>query len=172
MEEQVIWRSVEGYEGLYEVSNTGFVRSVRRATTRGRILKGVPDKNGYLHVSLSAGNVRRRFSIHRLVAKAFVPGQTELKNTVNHKNEVKNDNRAENLEWCTSGYNTRYMGGIERRAKKRRIPVIAYSENEIKVFDSIVKAAKELGVSHGDISGCLRKYRGRKSLKGYRFERG
>lgn len=172
MEEQVIWRPVEGYEGLYEVSNTGNVRSVRRAATKGKILKGVSDKDGYLHVSLSADNVRRKFRIHRLVAEAFVPGHTEENNTVNHKNEIKDDNRAENLEWCTSGYNTRYMGGVERRAKKRRIPVIAYSENEIRVFDSIAKASKELGVSHGDISGCLRNYRGRKTLKGYRFERG
>lgn len=172
MEKIERWKPVHGFEDLYEVSDQGRVRSLKRATTNGKLLKGVLDKDGYIRVHLSAGKKGKTIPVHRLVAIAFVPGRTEEKSIVNHLNENKVDNRASNLEWCTSGYNTRYGGGISKRAKKRRIPIQAISKEGIWSFESITEASSKLGISHGNISGCILGYRGRKTAKGYTFAKG
>jgi hypothetical protein len=91
------WKAIKGYEGLYEVSDLGRVRSLKRATTSGKVLKGVPDKDGYIYVSLSKNNIKRRYSVHRLVAAAFIQNDNPQKTVINHRNEDKQDNRAENL---------------------------------------------------------------------------
>ena len=164
-----IWKAISNYEGLYEVSNLGNVRSLRRNTTKGKILKLQTDKDGYFMVFLCKNNKKKKYSVHRLVAMAFVDGFSEEKNIVNHKNEIKNDNRAENLEWCDAKYNTNYNNMPYKRAEWRRKPIIAIKGNEKIEFSSIVEAASKLGVSHGNISGCLLKNKGRKTLKGYSF---
>lgn len=172
METSEQWKPINGYEDLYEVSNTGFVRSLKRASTSGKILKSIVDKDGYLRVCLCKNNVKKSRRVHRLVANAFVIGKTDTKKVINHINENKADNRAENLEWCTVKYNTEYGSGIERRAAKRRKPVIAISADETLYFPSITEASNVLGVSHGNISECLKKARSRKTLRGFRFEKG
>lgn len=107
------WKSIVGYEGCYEVSNAGNVRSVRRINCYGRLCGGItliPHENsrtGYAQVSLCKDGVRRMYSVHRLVALAFV-SMRDGANTVNHKNENKLDNRAENLEWVSLPENLRY----------------------------------------------------------------
>lgn len=119
-----VWKDMAGYEGLYQVSNLGRVQSLPRVNfcvnrayiRKGKVLKETVDKDGYLHVSLSKESIQRRFSIHRLVAKHFIPNPQDLPQ-VNHKNEVVYDNRLENLEWCDCVYNIRYGTGIKRRAK-------------------------------------------------------
>ena len=105
------WRAVPGYEGLYEVSSYGRVKSLKRYKSNNggiplikeRILKPYNDKKGYLNVRLRNKN----FKVHRLVAQAFIPNPNNLPQ-VNHKNEDKSDNRVDNLEWCTAKYNNTY----------------------------------------------------------------
>ena len=118
-----IWRPVVGYEGLYEVSNTGRVRSLDRYVRRnyfkkGRILK-LNDRRGYLFVELCLNNKTKNFSVHRLVAQAFIPNPDNLPQ-VNHIDEDKLNNRVENLEWCDSKYNSNY-GTRKDRARNTAI---------------------------------------------------
>lgn len=163
------WKAIKDYEGLYEVSNMGNVRSLKRATTNGKVLKGVPDKDGYLGVSLSKENVKKRHRVHRLVAFAFIENNDPAKIIINHKNEDKQDNRAENLEWCTVKYNTNYKNMPMRRARWCRKPIQATNGDEILHFESIAAAAKYLRVNHGNISMCLHGKRGRNTVRGYSF---
>lgn len=116
------WRDVEGYEGFYQVSNLGRARSLDRYINngkferliKGRLMKFFYDKDGYAKVSLCKNNSNKNPFVHRLVSKAFIPNPNNYP-CINHKNEVKSDNRVENLEWCTHQYNTTYGGGIRRR---------------------------------------------------------
>lgn len=165
-----IWKSVKGYEGLYEVSDMGNVRSLRRKTTKGKILKPAIDKDGYLRVSLSKNNQIKNYPVHRLVAIAFVDGHSLENNIINHKNEVKNDNRAENLEWCDPKYNTNYNNMPMRRADWCKSPIIAIKGDEVLHYESISQAARELKCNRGNISACLLNYHGRKTVKGYKFK--
>lgn len=163
------WKPIEGYEGLYEVSSYGRVRSLKRKATSGRVLKPQLTKSGYLRVHLSKSNRTKNAVVHRLVACAFVDGQSNTRCQVNHINEVKSDNRAENLEWCTPLYNTNYNNMPHRRADAFRKKVYATKDGETQVFNSITEACSTLGVSHGGISECANgKYR-RPSIKGYYF---
>jgi DNA-binding XRE family transcriptional regulator len=91
------WKPVEGYEGLYEVSDLGRVRSIKRS---GRILAGCQVAHGYIAVSLHKNNQKSMYLVHRLVAKAFIPNP-ENKSQVNHKDLDKRHNSVENLEWVT-----------------------------------------------------------------------
>lgn len=116
MEEK--WMPIKGFEGVYEVSSLGRVKSLQRLDTRGNrikecILKTKIEKLGYERVNLRKGNGYVRHSVHRLVAEAFVPNPDNLPQ-VNHKNENKADNRMENLEWCTAKYNSCYGTRIGR----------------------------------------------------------
>lgn len=163
------WRAIKGYEGLYEVSNTGKVRSLERATTKGKILKPQIDKDGYLKCCLCKNNKKRTALIHRLVAIAFIDNPKNYP-LINHKDECKNNNHIENLEWCSHQYNSTYNGIHLKMGAKKRIPIRAIKGNEILEFSSIKEASDCLGVAHYNISGCLHNHRGRKTLKGYRFE--
>lgn len=90
-----IWKPINGYEGLYEISNTGRVNSL----ISGRILKTYPNNKGYLYVRLTKDGQHKAFSVHRLVANAFIPN-TERMEQVNHIDGNKQNNYSENLEWC------------------------------------------------------------------------
>ena len=114
-----IWRPIEGYEGLYEVSNTGLIRSLdrfvgNRNRIKGKILSIKIEKNGYCSVALSKYGKMKRYLVHRLVAQEFIPN-TEGLPQVNHKDEDKTNNRVENLEWCDNYYNLMYGTGNDRR---------------------------------------------------------
>lgn len=107
-----IWKEVDGYNGIYFVSNTGKVKSIDHyckgrvgsGKQIGRTLKQSVSHKGYLRVSLSLNKVRFNTGAHILVAKAFVPNP-ENKPQVNHKNGIKTDNYPDNLEWCTNKEN-------------------------------------------------------------------
>jgi hypothetical protein len=168
-----IWKPIKDYEGLYEVSNYGRVRSVDRYIEaqcalskssqpvryfrKGRILKvHLIGKTGYLGVMLSKGDVAKNFRVHRLVAEAFIPNPLNLQE-VNHIDEDKINDLANNLEWCTRKQNENHGTKIERAARNRdRKPVEAYDENGNVVarFDRISDAARCYGVKICSIWGC------------------
>lgn len=103
------WKDVVSYEGLYEVSNLGRVRNKKRNT-----MVTLLDNNGYHRVELWKNNKRRRYMLHRVVAQTWIPNDDETKTQVNHINEIKTDNRVENLEWCTASYNNKYGNRIQK----------------------------------------------------------
>ena len=107
------WKNVIGYEGLYEVSNTGNVRNVKRNT-----LLRLSKNQGYIQVWLYKNGIRAGLKVHRLVAEAFLPNPDNLPQ-VNHKDEDKTNNRVENLEWCTAKYNTNYGHRTENAINTR-----------------------------------------------------
>ena len=96
-ENKIIWKDIPGYEGLYKVSNTGKIFSV----VTNRELSVIQKKDGYTCISLcDKDHNKKQYRIHQLVAKAFIPNPNNYP-FINHKNEIKNDNRVENLERCT-----------------------------------------------------------------------
>lgn len=109
------WRDVEGYDGMYQVSDLGRVRS--KHSGEWKMLSQRIMKNGYLNVALWKDGREKYFYVHRLVASVFIPNDDEAKNQVNHRNEIKTDDRAVNLEWCTASYNLSY-NGLRRRRKQ------------------------------------------------------
>ncbi len=111
------WKDIKGYEGLYQVSNWGNVRSVFRYVKSGNGYRKVRERilktylagleRDYHYINLHKNNKKEPFSVHRLVAEAFIPNSDNLPQ-VNHKDEDKTNNKVENLEWCTSQYNNTY----------------------------------------------------------------
>lgn len=158
-ETEEIWKPVKNYEERYAVSNMGRVKSLERITVgkddkkyhwKECILKGIQTKEGYLQVNLYDSKSRRnRLLIHRLVAEAFI-SNPENKPQVNHKNEIKTDNRVENLEWMTAKENCNY-GTRNARISK---PVAQYTKDGIliKVWPSTHEAGRQLELSQGNIS--------------------
>ena len=123
------WKDVVGYEGLYEVSNLGRIRSIDRKvrykdsyrTVKGVYIKQISEIYGHLIVKLCKEGKKKQYYVHRLVAQAFIPNPNNLP-CINHKNEIPYDNRVDNLEWCTVLYNntygTRTQKEIETKIKK------------------------------------------------------
>ena len=114
------WKPVEGFEGLYEISNLGRAKSLNyNHTGKEKILKPNKHGNGYLYVGLWKNEKRKFFLVHRLVAKAFLPNPKGF-DQVNHKDENKANNVVENLEFCDAKYNINYGSHNERSAAARR----------------------------------------------------
>lgn len=150
-----IWKDIQGYEGIYQVSNLGRVKSFPKTRNIGKNLRHYPgmirklqiNKNGYVYVELSDNKKPKLIRVHRLVAIAFIPNQ-ENKNAVNHKDGNKSNNCLENLEWCTNSENRQHAyniglqkkGGAHHKAKK----VINLVTGE--KFDCIKDAAKSIGM--------------------------
>ena len=108
------WKNIIGYEGLYEVSNKGNVRNVRRNT----LLKLSKNKYGYIQVYLYKNGIRKGFKVHRLVAQAFILNPDNLPQ-VNHRDENPGNNNVDNLEWCTHKYNVNYGHRTENAINTR-----------------------------------------------------
>lgn len=155
-ETQEIWKPIKGYEGLYEVSNLGNVRSCPRIYTdsrgwvyhkKGQTLKYLL-RNHYNSVALCKNNKSAQKTVHRLVATAFIPNPNNLPQ-INHKDENKLNNHVDNLEWCTAEYNNNYGTGNIRRAisKGKRVRCIETGEE----FFSIGEAGRRLKIQGGNI---------------------
>ena len=154
-----IWRDIKGYEGLYQVSNLGNVKSLHYNKTKIpkllRIYKNSNNDSGYYLTSLNKNGIRKNFFIHRLVAEAFISNPNNLP-CVNHIDEDKSNNKVDNLEWCSYKYNVNYGTCKTRSSLKRSKPVIQYTkEGEfVKEWRSIKEAETSIGIRCG-ISKCL-----------------
>lgn len=150
-----IWKDIVGLEGYYQVSNMGHVRSLDRVKSdgirmKGKIKKTHYDACGYEMVQLSKDGEIKHFSIHRLVAIAFLPNPNNLPQ-VNHKDEVRNHNTVDNLEWCTVQYNQRYGHRRERSSEsakgEKNARAILSEKDVIEIRKTYIPGDKEYGVS-------------------------
>ena len=164
------WRGIEGYEGLYMVSNFGRIVSFQGCNPK--IMKLGMTHKGYQCVGLQKDKQHKTCVVHRLVAKAFIPNPDNLPQ-INHKDECKTNNRVDNLEWCTAKYNNNYGTYIERQRnfQPRNTPVLMFdlNGNFEKEFISAREAAREMNTSHALICHCCEGYGDKQahvSLKG------
>lgn len=157
-----VWKPIKGYEGRYEVSNIGrvktlpFVRGnhIGRYKTKEIIRKQSANQKGYMRIGLNGLDSKRKmYSVHRLVAMAFIPNPENL-TEVNHRDFNKSNNCVENLEWCDRDYNLSYLDTKDRWIKKmdwnkngmkHRKPVIGTINNRQVRFDSIKSASEFIG---------------------------
>jgi hypothetical protein len=193
--EKEIWRDIAGYEGYYQVSNFGRVRSLDKMQNyngsarlhKGKILKPNNDGRGYLIVDLSKNNRSVTRTIHRLVAMAFLDNPNNLPH-VNHKDEVKTNNFVfvnedgtvdydkSNLEWCTVSYNVNYgNAAVERGLKQRNdrnksklTAMYTLDGNLVDIYPSAREASRLTGIPKTLIYKCCKWEN--KTAKGFVFK--
>lgn len=178
-----IWKNIKEYED-YQVSNLGRVKSLKFG--KEIIMSQITDRKGYLCVKLCKNGKHKKFSVHRLVAEAFIPNPNNYPQ-VNHKDENKQNNCVENLEYCTNEYNHNYGTAIERAAEKikgrtdiveKRVAKLLKPIQQIdletgivlKEWPSIIEVKRKLGYHQSSIISCL-KGRTKKSY-GYKWKYG
>lgn len=152
--EQEIWKPVVGYEGFYEVSNMGNVRSIDRITQIGSkgsrfqpmIILKKAIRNGYHSVMLSKENEKSNTSVHRIVALAFIDNPLQ-KTQVNHINSIKTDNRVENLEWATPKENTHHSMRNGNHFKGSRHGNSVLKEKDILHIYKVCKNTTDVNLS-------------------------
>lgn len=155
-----IWKDIKGYEGLYQVSNLGNVKSLCYNKTKNlsKLLKPRNNKvsgDAYFIVSLCKNGIHKNFYIHRLVAEAFIANVNDLPQ-VNHIDEDKSNNKVSNLEWCTIEYNLNYGTRREKEARTKGISVFQYTKdgNFVKEYYSIREATRQTGITN--VGDCIR----------------
>lgn len=186
-----VWKDIQGYENLYQISNIGRIRSLgngKSGKSKLRIMKTTLNHKGYLMIRLCKDGKSKGYLVHRLVANAFIPNPNNLPQ-VNHINEAKEDNRVENLEWCTNEYNHNYGTRIERVRQKQignpkmktclgkfskehhsSKPIIQFTlDGElVRMWYSATDAQREKGFNSKTISSCCNGKRNKH--KGFRWE--
>lgn len=153
MTEDEIWCPIKGFEGLYEVSDKGRVKSLKFG--KERILKTGRNQEGYLQVGLCKNCETKTYRVHRLVAQTFIPNPDNLPQ-VNHKDEDKENNFVHNLEWCDGKYNSNYGTRTQRQSEKLSKSVLQYTKSGklVREWKSMKDVQRNLNYSQGNISQC------------------
>lgn len=152
------WRAIPGWEGIFEVSSGGMVRSLARTVERGgtplrmpgRVLRPATTTKGYRQISLRADGRLQTVGIHRLVAEVFCPARSAEQTQVNHKDSDRTNNHYTNLEWCTAAENSRHA--LEKGLRLPRRNKALSTEDATKVYDAYTHlgvAASELAKQYG-----------------------
>lgn len=162
------WSDIEGYEGLYMISDMGRVKSMNyRRTGKEKIMKPSKQNNGYLQVNLSKNSKHNRFLVHRLVALAFIPNPDNKPN-IDHINTIKDDNRADNLRWTTQKENVNnpisrknYLDNLHTVGKfgkdnyhSKAVYQYSLDDKLIRKWDSMMDVQRDLRFKQSHISSC------------------
>ena len=180
-----IWKDIEGFEGLYQVSNFGRVKKLAQVSRRlnrwgtiteyhqaEKILTPAFDgRKHYLFVGLNKGEQRTLRNIHRLVAEAFIPNPNNLP-MINHKDEDKTNNHVDNLEWCSAQYNNTYNNIHYRTKEKRRKAVIQMTLDDefVAEYESVREAERQTGFRSSSISAACRGEKKTKQSYGFHWK--
>lgn len=172
------WKDIVGYEGQYQVSSFGRIKSLTRESIYPdnsthiyyeRLLCQSVDRDGYHSVALTSRGKTKYYRVHRLVAEAFLGRHPVGRALINHKNGEKDDNRIENLEWVNAEENQRHrvysLGKVPRLGIR---PVRCVETGQ--VFPSVSAAARAVGSHSSNLAVCLRKYPQHHTAKGYHWE--
>lgn len=141
-----VWKDIKDYEGLYQISNYGRIRSLNK--TKGRIRKQSIQR-GYYYIWLSKNSKGKMYIVHRLVAQHFIPNPLHLPE-VNHKDENKLNNNVDNLEWCDAKYNSNYGTRNERKGK----PIQCIETG--KIYWGARELERQTGILHNNIAKAIR----------------
>ena len=172
-----VWKDVPGYEGLYQASIYGYVKSVDRVVPkgkkhvltpiRGRVISPWIDRTGYLKVEMFKNGKCHKEKLHQIIARTFIPNP-QNKETVNHKDENPLNNTVQNLEWMTNKENVNYGTRIQRDREEfgTRVKRIAPNKNEDFYF-TLHDAEAKTGIPRQSISYAIKHHT---LLKGYRWE--
>lgn len=161
------WKPIEGYEGMYEVSNKGKIKSLARdynnRTLHDRIMKQYVGKTGYFCIRLCKNGKTKLFKVHRLIAEAFIDNPNKLP-FINHLDGNKLNNSISNLEWCSPSRNIKhaYLTGLRRTQSVFQLDV---EGKVLKMWGSISEASEKTGVDISKICSCCRG--GQKTAGGY-----
>ena len=181
MNQKEVWKDVKNYEGIYQVSNLGKVRSLDRMVNssnnfkrfcKGSLLKNSFDKDGYCKVNLKSNSKGNSQRVHRLVAMSFICNPND-KPQVNHINGIKNDNRVENLEWCTlkenrqHAYDTGLQNGKSREGEKNNFNKLSKDEiNEIrKLYIPYKMTNRMIAKKYNVTTGCIQSITSQRNRK-------
>ncbi len=163
------WRDVEGYDGMYQVSDLGRVRSLKFGKVR--VLRPGKNGDGYLQVGLCQDGKQKNVYVHRLVAQAFIENDDETKIYINHRDECKQNNKVSNLEYCTVSYNNAYndlywkrKGSVRRKIAKLYNPDLSIAYN-LEIFKSngieccretVLKLRNDIGLTKHTVRNTIK----------------
>lgn len=147
-----IWKDVDGFDGVYQVSNTGMVKN----THRDKLLKLETTKLGYKRVTLQHKPLHNHVFVHQLVAKAFIPNPHHLP-FINHKDENPSNNNVDNLEWCTQQYNINY-GTRNAKVSAHAKPIKQLTKDHIFIaeYPSVIAASISLHLDFSTLYKCCK----------------
>ena len=170
-----IWKDISGYEGLYQVSNLGRVKSLEnRSNHKKEKILASHIRNQYYGVTLYKDSHYKNYTIHRLVAEAFIPNPDNLPE-VNHKDENKLNNYVDNLEWCNKKYNINYGHGAVNRQIQNRERGLSMGKKVLCVetgviYSSIIEAYRQTGIGQKEIINVCKGKPHYKTAGGYHWK--
>ena len=154
------WKEIDGYDGMYQVSDLGRVRSLKFGKVR--VLRDGKNRDGYLTITLNKDKKKKSVYVHRLVAQAFIKNDDVTKIYINHIDECKQNNRVSNLEYCTAQYNITYndLQFRKKNSKRRKLkdlynPYLSIKQN-LEIFkengiecsaQTVIRLRKDLGIT-------------------------